>query len=49
MEVKDIFLFSALPEEKFIFVANPFFANLAWYLGWFSVRTLVLEKRSAPK
>lgn len=38
-----------LPEEKLIFVANPFLANLAWYLGWFSVRMSVLEKRSAPK
>lgn len=38
-----------LPDEKFIFVASPFLANLAWYLGWFSVRMSVLEKTSAPK
>lgn len=48
MEGLDSFL-HILPEENCTFVANPFFANLAWYLGWFSVRMLVLEKRSAPR
>lgn len=37
MGVKDIFpedlVFSVLPGENFILVANPFFANLAWYRG----------------
>lgn len=37
------------PEEKLTLVASPFFANLAWCLGWFSVRMSVLEKRSAPR
>lgn len=38
-----------VPEEKIILVAKPFFANLAWYLEWFSERMSVTEKRSAPK